>query len=73
MAYLARIWFRLADEAVYRWAIEQLEFAVRQRRRMWGRLGNLLSRHRWAKEFRTKYFRPIWEKKTVKRWERLSR
>ena len=39
---------------------------------MWHRLGELLKRHRWVKSFREKHFHPVWEKRTVKRWVRLT-
>ena len=65
-------WWSFADGVYFRWSMEQLEFAVRIRRRMWNRLGKVLAKHRWAQQFRGKYFRPVWERKTVKRWERVT-
>jgi len=63
-------WRYFVEEVFRRWAVEQKEFAVRLQRRRWHRLGEILQRSTWAKEFRAKYFTPVWEMATVKRWLR---
>ena len=63
-------WSDFVKEVFHRWALEQKEFAVRLQRRRWHRLGEILQRSLWAKEFRGRHFTPIWEPRVVKRWQR---
>ena len=61
-------WFTLADLLFNAYYNEQKEHAVRLRRRMWGRLGNLLRHHPWCQAFRVGNFVPRWSVRIVKKW-----
>ena len=53
------LWADLAERLLTAAASEARAFAVSILRRRWGRLGNLLRRHRWAIEYRGQNFVPV--------------
>ena len=65
-------WFDFASQVFALYYEEQKEHAVRIRRKMWHRLGMLLQRHSWCKQYRLEYFAPVWCVRIVKKWVRLN-
>ena len=51
---------------------EAQEFQVKRARKMWGRLGQVLQKNRWAIIYRLTNFVPVFVVSLVKRWARIS-
>ena len=70
--HIVDLWVDLVERLVTSAASEARAFAVCILRKRWGRLGNLLKRHRWAIEYRGRNFVPVWYAGIVKRWRAIA-
>ena len=66
------LWVDLVERLLTAAASEARAFAVSILRKRWGRLGNLLRRHRWAIEYRGQNFVPVWYTGVIKRWRAVA-
>ena len=66
------LWTDIVERLITSAAREARAFAVCILRKRWGRLGNLLRRHRWAIEYRGRNFVPVWYTAVIKRWRTIA-
>ncbi len=68
----SRTWRRWVETYFAKYYDEWFTHSIEIRRRMWGRLGNLLQRHPWCIQYREAFFEPVIVPTLVRRWTRIN-